>query len=82
MVAGLVLVGYEGFVKKKFEGVWVGAWGVVVFFFFFFFFWGGMVVEAILLFYFVYHARCSSVVRAFTQGSMGRWIDPSWVEPI
>ena len=23
-------------------------------------------------------ARCSSVVRAFTHGWMGRWIDPSW----
>ena len=23
-------------------------------------------------------ARCSSVVRAFTHGAMGRWIDPSW----
>ena len=31
-----------------------------------------MVVEAILLFYFVYHARCSSVVRAFTHGSSDR----------
>ena len=27
-------------------------------------------------------ARCSSVVRAFTHGAMGRRIDPSWVEPI
>ena len=26
-------------------------------------------------------ARCSSVVRAFTHGAMGRRIDPSWVEP-
>ena len=23
-------------------------------------------------------ARCSSVVRAFTHGAMGHWIDPSW----
>ena len=23
-------------------------------------------------------ARCSSVVRAFAHGGMGRWIDPSW----
>ena len=22
--------------------------------------------------------RCSSVVRAFAHGAMGRWIDPSW----
>ena len=27
-------------------------------------------------------ARCSSVVRAFAQGAMGRRIDPSWSEPI
>ena len=27
-------------------------------------------------------ARCSSVVRAFTHGAMGRRIDPSWVRPI
>ena len=27
-------------------------------------------------------ARCSSVVRAFTHGVMGRRIDPSWGEPI
>ena len=27
-------------------------------------------------------ARCSSVVRAFTHGAMGRRIDPSWCEPI
>ena len=27
-------------------------------------------------------ARCSSVVRAFTHGAMGRRIDPSWGEPI
>ena len=27
-------------------------------------------------------ARCSSVVRAFAHGSMGRWIDPSWGGPI
>ena len=26
-------------------------------------------------------ARCSSVVRAFAHGTMGRWIDPSWVGP-
>ena len=23
-------------------------------------------------------ARCSSMVRAFAHGAMGRWIDPSW----
>ena len=27
-------------------------------------------------------ARCSSVVRAFAHGAMGRRIDHSWVEPI
>ena len=27
-------------------------------------------------------ARCSSVVRAFAQGAMGRRIDPSWDGPI
>ena len=27
-------------------------------------------------------ARCSSVVRAFAHGVMGRWIDPSWGGPI
>ena len=27
-------------------------------------------------------ARCSSVVRAFAHGTMGRRIDPSWGEPI
>ena len=27
-------------------------------------------------------ARCSSVVRAFTRGAMGRRIDSSWGEPI
>ena len=27
-------------------------------------------------------ARCSSVVRAFARGAMGRWIDPSWGGPI
>ena len=27
-------------------------------------------------------ARCSSVVRAFAQGAMGRRIDPSWGGPI
>ena len=26
-------------------------------------------------------ARCSSVVRAFAHGAMGRRIDPSWGEP-
>ena len=29
-----------------------------------------------------YRARCRSVVRAFTHGAMGRWIDPSWGGPI
>ena len=27
-------------------------------------------------------ARCSSVVRAFARGAMGRRIDPSWGGPI
>ena len=27
-------------------------------------------------------ARCSSVLRAFTHGAMGRRIDPSWGGPI
>ena len=27
-------------------------------------------------------ARCSTVVRAFTHGAMGRRIDPSWGGPI
>ena len=27
-------------------------------------------------------ARCSSAVRAFAHGAMGRRIDPSWGEPI
>ena len=27
-------------------------------------------------------ARCSSVVRTFAHGAMGRRIDPSWVGPI
>ena len=27
-------------------------------------------------------ARCSSVVRAFAHGAMGRRIDPSWVNPL
>ena len=27
-------------------------------------------------------ARCSSVVRAFAHGAMGRQINPSWGEPI
>ena len=27
-------------------------------------------------------ARCSSMVRAFANGAMGRWIDPSWSGPI
>ena len=27
-------------------------------------------------------ARCSSVVRAFAHGAMGRLIDPSWGGPI
>ena len=27
-------------------------------------------------------ARCSSVVRAFAHGAMGRWIDLSWGGPI
>ena len=41
--------------KQIFEGVWVGAWGVVVFvflgfyFLFFYFFLGGMVVEAYIV---------------------------------
>ena len=31
---------------------------------------------------FYLRARCSSVVRAFAHGAMGRWIDPSCGEPI
>ena len=27
-------------------------------------------------------ARCSSMVRAFAHGAMGRLIDPSWVDPL
>ena len=27
-------------------------------------------------------ARCSSVVRMFAHGVMGRWVDPSWGGPI
>ena len=34
------------------------------------------------LFYVVSGARCSSVVRAFAHGAMGRRIDPSWGESI
>ena len=30
----------------------------------------------------IYGARCSSVVRAFAHGAMGRRIDPSWGGPI
>ena len=30
----------------------------------------------------MYGARCSSVVRAFAHGAMGRRIDPSWGGPI
>ena len=30
---------------------------------------------------FVFGARCSSVVRAFAHGAMGRRIDPSWSGP-
>ena len=30
----------------------------------------------------LYGARCSSVVRAFAHGAMGRRIDPSWGGPI
>ena len=38
-------------------------------FYFIFFVWGG-------------GSRCSSVVRAFAHGAMGRRIDPSWGGPI
>ena len=31
---------------------------------------------------FLVGARCSSVVRAFAHGAMGRRIDPSWTGPI
>ena len=27
-------------------------------------------------------ARCSSMVRVFAHGAIGRWIDPSWVDPL
>ena len=30
----------------------------------------------------IWGARCSSVVRAFAHGAMGRQIDPSWGGPI
>ena len=30
----------------------------------------------------IYGARCSSVVRAFAHGAVGRRIDPSWSGPI
>ena len=30
----------------------------------------------------LFRARCSSVVRAFAHGAMGRRIDPSWGGPI
>ena len=30
----------------------------------------------------IWGARCSSVVRAFAHGAMGRRIDPSWGGPI
>ena len=30
----------------------------------------------------IYGARCSSMVRAFAHGAMGRRIDPSWGRPI
>ena len=36
----------------------------------------------ILRLYGVGGPRCSSVVRAFAHGAMGRWIDPSWGGPI
>ena len=32
--------------------------------------------------HFIVRARCSSVVRAFAHGAMGRGIDPSWGGPI
>ena len=32
--------------------------------------------------YVVLGARCSSMVRAFAHGAMGRRIDPSWVDPL
>ena len=35
--------------------------------------------------YFSFHptgARCSSMVRVFAHGAIGRWIDPSWGGPI
>ena len=35
-----------------------------------------------LFFVFYFGARCSSVVRAFAHGAMGRRIDPSWGGPI
>ena len=40
-----------------------------------------LVTDMILSFRFT-GARCSSVVRAFAHGAMGRRIDPSWGEPI
>ena len=36
----------------------------------------------IVLYFSFQGVRCSSVVRAFAHGVMGRRIDPSWGEPI
>ena len=36
----------------------------------------------LLLLLLLFGAICSSVVRAFAHGAMGRRIDPSWGEPI
>ena len=38
--------------------------------------WGWMMILV------VKGVRCSSVVRAFVHGAMGRWIDPSWGGPV
>ena len=44
---------------------------------------GSILHEVDLLSYFSFlGARCSSVVRAFAHGALGRWIDPSWGGPI
>ena len=35
-----------------------------------------------IVFHVFYFTRCSSVVRAFAHGAMGRRIDPSWIQPV
>ena len=52
------------------------------FFFFFFFFLGGGRGGGFGLSSFMLGAKCSSIVRTFARGAMGRRIDPSWGGPI